>query len=547
MEGGDWYLPEGAAHPLWLPDGCEYRPELVDKFEAFSREFLKFPHGEKEGERVEWADFQLDFIVRPALGIFNQETDDREVGTMFICGARGWAKTTLASAMAMFDLMCRGHLNPEINLFSVSKPLADRLFKTIQQFVRADDDLMELLTIYEHTKKVRFDANGGEIVVRSGDASSEVGLNATMVVVDEVLSLRNRDLWDTAVTSFGKRKRRGLVLALTTPSLQVETFAKNEYSKAKRIMGDRKLDTTYYPVIFEPRQGADPHSEGTWRAANPAIEAGFFDQSVIEAQSRAAKLDPTALHALKVFYCAMWPEGGHTFISDTVWSACKAPISDIEKLKQWDCWFGLDMAGSSDMASLCMLWWNPEKNCFEALWRYWSTEAMFEKIDGWTDGHWRVWTQDSSVNLTISPGTFIDEYDVAERVMEDYRLFNPHEIGIDSYRGRQMNRLLAETAGLPVALLLQTGRATHASVERIMSMAEKGLIKHNGDPVTRWCVINSEIKYDSFAYPKIVKGDPGETAVRIDGVDALIMAMDRRLFWERELQEVRKKTRSWVI
>ena len=44
----------------------------------------------------------------------------------------------------------------------------------------------------------------------------------------------------------------------------------------------------------------------------------------------------------------------------------------------------------------------------------------------------------------------------------------------------------------------------------------------------RWCAQNTEVTYDGYGFPKIVKRDL-DPNVRIDAMAALAMAVDRRL------------------
>ena len=71
-----------------------------------------------------------------------------------------------------------------------------------------------------------------------------MGLNPSMALVDELASLRNRDLHDAVKTAFGKRPE-GVLVMMTTPSLDTGKFARLEYDNAKQIAADRSLDPTY--------------------------------------------------------------------------------------------------------------------------------------------------------------------------------------------------------------------------------------------------------------------------------------------------------------
>ena len=51
-----------------------------------------------------------------------------------------------------------------------------------------------------------------------------------------------------------------------------------------------------------------------------------------------------------------------------------------------------------------------------ALWKHWSTQPMFEELDKFTGGHWRVWSQSLAADLTIHHTKWVDADDVADTV-----------------------------------------------------------------------------------------------------------------------------------
>ena len=223
MKGGKEVQPDGFLSPLWVPDGAFYDESLPTQFEVFSRHYLRFPDGFKAGEPVVWAPWQLDRITRPILGLRWQNSGLRAIRTAFFLSGRGNAKTTLASAIALFYLLVIDEGNPEIDLFAKSRVQANRMFRVVSRFVRASEKLDTNCNVSNFLKQVIVPETGAELVVRSGDAESELGLNPSLAIVDELLAQPNRELWDTVRTSFGKRPE-GLLISMTTPAIGPESF-----------------------------------------------------------------------------------------------------------------------------------------------------------------------------------------------------------------------------------------------------------------------------------------------------------------------------------
>ena len=272
--GGRWARPKGFRDRLWVPDGADYDSAKPDHFEAVCADYFTFPDGFRQGEPIVWAPWQLDRLIRPMLGLRWKSSGLRVTRTVFFLAGRGNAKTTLSAAVGLYGLLDPDELNAEVDLFSVSRETAQRMFRVIANLVRANPVLDANLNVSAHVKKVTAPGVGGELVVRSGDAEAEMGLNPSIALVDELASLKKRDLWDAVKSAFGKRPE-GLLITMTTPSLETGKFARQEYDNAKQIQADRGLDPTYLPVIFESdEEQDDPFSPKTWHKANPGFAVG---------------------------------------------------------------------------------------------------------------------------------------------------------------------------------------------------------------------------------------------------------------------------------
>lgn len=526
--GGKWARPKGFRTKIFIPDGCDYDPTKPDHFEAFSAD-LKFPHGFRQGEPIEWAWWQLDRIIRPIFGLRWSDTGYRTIMKALIVMGRGGGKTAKAAVMGTYGLLDNENGVPEVDLFSLSRETADRMWQFIAALIRAQPMLDGVIDLAARSRKAY--AGSGQLVVRSGDADAEMGHNPTMALVDELASLRNRDLYDAVSHAFGKRPE-GLMMMMTTPSLDAGRFAKEEYDHAKSILADRSKDPTYLPVIYEADENDDPFKPATWHKANPGIRSGYINERVIAQQAEEARLDRTRLHAFKVQRLCIWADAGGGFLDMTAWDDCAGDMKADEFL-HLPCWFGLDMAATTDLASLCSLWWDSEEEVAYAAWWHWSTQAMSVFLNQHTHGRWNGYLESDKADVHLFHGDWIDDDAVAEQVVELAGLYYPQAIGIDSFRSRKMMKLLGDQAGLPVDLLSSTGRQMQAATEQAQALVGKRRLNHNGDPVARWCAQNTEVTLDGFGFPKIVKRDL-DRHVRIDAMAALCMAVDRKLAWERD-------------
>jgi phage terminase large subunit-like protein len=66
-----------------------------------------------------------------------------------------------------------------------------------------------------------------------------------------------------------------------------------------------------------------------------------------------------------------------------------------------------------------------------------------------------------------------------------------------------------------------------APTKELLSMVLSKKIRHGGNPVLRWMADSMEVKQDPAGNIKPAKPDRGKSGKRIDGIVALIMAVDR--------------------
>ena len=542
--GGKLTKPTGFKHAIWIPDGCDYDPLLPDHFEEFCSSFMKFPDGHRAGQPIAWSDWQRDLIIRPTWGLRWKDSGLRTIRTRFFLSARKTAKSTLAAAEAVWASINLPPSSIQVDLYAVSKPQASIVFDIVSSLIDTSPQLDEHFTISYQMKKAihQIEDSRGIITIRSGDAKAELGRNPDISYLDELLAQRNRFLFDAIRTSAGG-KPESLFAMMTTPDLTPQSFAREEYNYAKSISSDRSINATYLPVIFEADKDDDPFDRKTWIKAAPAL-GDFLDENVYADEAARAKDNPIALHSFKVFRLALWAEAGTNFISMDDWTRNNSEFPSTDALREMPCFFGLDMSSSKDLSSLCVAWWDAEREYLWASWRHWSTEKMAADLDELTHGRWKVWRKDPNVDLTICPGGLIDMKSVSDEISELFALFNPVWIGHDSFRNPEIGHYLGpEGADLPLQHLHQGGMQMQAALERVGGLVAAGHLKHNGDPVAAWCVQNSEVKYDSNGYPKLQKMD-GITRLRIDAVQALMNAVDRLNAYERD--GVEQPGRIWL-
>jgi phage terminase large subunit-like protein len=126
------------------------------------------------------------------------------------------------------------------------------------------------------------------------------------------------------------------------------------FSYACQVRDGIVEDPTFVPVIFQAPEDADPWSEETWFACNPAL--GDF-RSLEEMQMAAARAQrmPAAESTFRSLYLNQMVDAEVRFLSSADWLAGKDAQICAASLKGRKCWAGLDLSSTKDLTALVLV------------------------------------------------------------------------------------------------------------------------------------------------------------------------------------------------
>ena len=136
------------------------------------------------------------------------------------------------------------------------------------------------------------ETTGSFYQVVAGDAEGNLGENPSGAYIDELLTQRDRELFDTVRTGMGARAQPLLLLA-TTAENDPSGFAASEREWSERIAEDPSLEADRLVVLYRPTEDADWTKPATWKQANPAL-GDFLESRVLASECKTAQRNPAA-------------------------------------------------------------------------------------------------------------------------------------------------------------------------------------------------------------------------------------------------------------
>ena len=205
------------------------------------------------------------------------------------------------------------------------------------------------------------------------------------------------------------------------------------------------------------------------------------------------------------------------------WDACAMPV-DAEALKGRVCYGGLDLSSTTDVTAFVLVFPSTDEDePFVVLPYFWIPEENIDLRVRRDHVPYDVWQKQGFLQTT--EGNVV-HYGFIEKFIEELgEKYNIREIAFDRWGAVQMVQNL-EGMGFTVVPFGQGFKDMSPPTKELMKLTLEKKIAHGGHPVMRWMADNIFIRTDPAGN---IKADKEKSTERIDGVIALIMALDRAI------------------
>lgn len=428
-------------------------------------------------------------------------------------------KTQLAAALALCHLVGpEAEQRGQVYSAAADRKQAALILKELVAFVRADEKLMKRIIIREHSKTLEDVETGSTYEALSSDARKAHGLNVSFAIMDELAQWPKRDLYD-ALTTGGAARAEPLFVVISTQSHDKNHVMSELVQYGQRVLDGTIPDDTFLPVIFAAPDDADPWSEETWFACNPAL-GDFRSLEEMRAAAAEAKALPAREPAFRLLYLNQPVDATARFLNARDWHACKRDMSGMlgqMTLMKQRCILGLDLSSTTDLTALVAYF--PATG--DLLPWFWMPADNLEEAERRDHVPYRLWVRQGFIEAT--PGRAIDKAFVVHRMAELTKDYAVQFCAADRWRLDEIRRLMAE-AGVKIELLEfgQGWRDMGPAIDAIETAVLRKELHHPGHPVLDMCVANAVTVSDPTGARKLVKE---RQTGRIDGLVAATMAI----------------------
>lgn len=505
---------EKLVNDIYNPNKYVFDEAKANKPIEFIEGFCKHSKGEWAGKPVILELFQKAYISA-LFGFINKDTGLRRYRESMFYVARKNGKTTMLSGIAVYMMIADGEGGAEVFSVASKKDQARLLFDEAHNMVKQSPDLLR------HIKKRKTDLYFPLTMSRfqplGKNSDTLDGLNSHCVIMDELHSIKDRNLYEVMFQSMSAR-RQPLMIMITTAGTVRECIFDDMYEYACSVVDGTFNDDTFLPILYELDKKEEWTDPAAWYKANPGL--GVIKKiDDLEVKVERAKNNPKDISGVltKDFN-----------IRDTISSAWltfddinNTDTFNIERFKNCYAIGGADLSITTDLTCATLLMMDKDTQKRYVYQMYWLPRDSFEKRVQQDKIPYDKWLQRGL--LRLCNGNSINYSDITawfNEMLNDYGI-TPLWIYYDSYSAKYWVEEM-EQYGFKMVRCIQGAKTLSLPMQNMGADLQAKKINYNNSPMLKWCLTNTGVETDRNGNIVPIKNQAAKQ--RIDGTASMLDA-----------------------
>jgi len=479
----------------------------------FLERFCRHSKGEWAGRPLKLELFQKAFISA-LFGFIDSKTGLRKYRETMFYVARKNGKSVLLSGLALYCLIADGEPGAEVYSVATKKDQAKIVFTEALNMVRQSPDLVNITK--KRKSDLYFPLTFSKFQPLGKNSDTLDGLNASLVIVDELHSIRDRNLYEVMKQSQSAR-RQPLFISITTAGTIRETIFDDLYKYACGVADGTIADDRFLPILYELDEKSEYLNPMSWEKANPGLNKIKKLDDLISKVDRA-KNSPHDLSGVLTKDFNVIQSVSSTWLPfDDINNEA---TFDISRFRGMYAIGGADLSITTDLTCATILFADQdERKYVEQM--YFLPKDNFEQRVRDEKIPYDKWLEAGL--LRLCEGNTINYHDVTSWFLE---MVERHEISIawvyyDSYSARYWVEEM-ESYGFKMIRCIQGSKTLSLPMQKLGADLQKKLVNYNNNPLLKWCITNTGVSTDRNG--NIVPIKATSAKYRIDGLASLLDA-----------------------
>lgn len=480
---------------------------------AFIERFCKHSKGEWAGRPLRLELFQKAFISA-LFGFVDSKTGYRKYRETLFYVARKNGKSVMLSGLALYMLIADQEAGAEVYSVASKKDQAKIIYEETFNMVRQSPDLIQV--IKKRKSDLYFPLTFSKFQPLGKNSDTLDGLNSSLVIIDELHSIKDRNLYEVMKQSQSAR-RQPLLVMITTAGTVRECIFDDMYKYACGVCDGTITDPHFLPIIYELDNKEEWLDPMKWEKANPGLNRIKKLDDLISKVERA-KQSPRDLTGVLVKDFNVIQTVASTWI--TFDDAANPETFELERFKGYYAIGGADLSRSGDLTAATLLFMDKQEKRYVTQ-MYFLPKDSFEKrvkeekipYDKWYEAGLLRLCEGNSINYSDVTAWFlemVEKYDVT-----------PAWIYYDPYSAAYWVQEM-QSHGFNMVKCYQGVKTLSLPMQQLGQDLAAKKVNYNANPLLLWCITNTGVKTDVNGNIQPIKAT--NPKYRIDGLASLLDA-----------------------
>lgn len=493
--------------------GYIFDQKKAEKPIEFIERFCKHSKGEWAGKPCKLELFQKAYISA-LFGFVDATTGYRRYRETMFYVARKNGKSTLLSGLALYMLIADKEAGAEVYSVASKKDQSKIIFDETNNMIKQSPNLSQV--VRKRKSDLYFPATFSKFQPLGKNSDTLDGLNSHLVIMDELHSIKDRNLYEVMKQSQSAR-RQPLMIMITTAGTIRECIFDDMYKYACGVCDGTIEDKHFLPILYEldnKNEWSDPRA---WEKANPGLNSIKKIDDLMSKVERA-KNSPRDLTGVLVKDFNVIQSVSTAWL--TFDDINNDETFDITDFKGYYAIGGADLSITTDLtcATLLLMDKNEKRYVKQMYWlpsENFSKRVREEKIpyDKWLEAGQLRLCNGNSINYSDITAWF-------KEMVYEYEI-TPAWIYYDSYSAKYWVQEM-EDNGFHMVRCIQGAKTLSLPMQMLGADLKAKKINYNNSSLLKWCMTNTGIQEDRNG--NIVPIKAQSPKYRIDGLASLLDA-----------------------
>ena len=434
-------------------------------------------------------------------------------------------KTQMIAAIGLYLMVADKEPGAEVYSAATKRDQAKLSWGEAARMVKASPPLLRMVKEWRSSNTLTVEETVSKFQPLGADADTMDGLNVHAALIDELHAHKTSAVVDVLETATGAR-RQPLIIEITTAGYDRESICWLHHEYSRQVLGRTIEDDSWFTFIACADEADAEHWDdpAVWAKANPNLGVSVKADDLQRKADKARHM-PAAQNAFMRLHLDMWTQQADRWIDVELWDENNEGPVDEADLAGRDCYGGLDLSSVSDITAWVAVFpRDDDQEHVDIVARFWCPESRLTAESNRYREQYQVWEREGY--LVATPGDAVDYAFVKKQVLEDAAHFALQDMNVDRlFQGYQLSQELADE-GITVFGMGQGFLSMAVPMKEFERRLLAKKLNHGDNPILRWMAANVAVRQDPAGN---LKPDKAASEGRIDGIVALVMALDRAM------------------